>query len=48
MLLSHAAGRGQVVYALPIVEASAAEVAGDRQARGRWQRWYKEMLALLS
>jgi hypothetical protein len=45
MLLRHTAGEGQVVYALPVVEASAAEAAGDRQARNRWLRWYRGVLA---
>jgi hypothetical protein len=48
VLLSHEAGQGRVVYALPVVEAASAEVAGDRQARTRWLRWYAGMLALLN
>jgi hypothetical protein len=46
-VLRHAVGRGQVVYALPVVKASAAKVADDRQARSPWLRWYSEMLARL-
>ena len=44
VVLSHRYGEGQVVYALPVVEASMAEVSDDRQARARWQRWYEGML----
>ena len=43
VLLSHEAGQGRVVYALPVVEAAA-----DRQARNRWLRWYAGMVALLN
>jgi hypothetical protein len=47
MLLSHSAGQGRIVYALPIVEASAAEVSDDRQARDRWMHWYAGILDAL-
>ena len=36
--LANEAGQGKVIYALPIVDASAAEVAADREARDRWQQ----------
>jgi hypothetical protein len=44
VVLSNAVDQGRVVYALPIVEAAAAEVAQDREARDRWQRWYAGVL----
>ena len=43
VVLTHAVGKGRVTYALPVVEASAAE-AVDRPARDRWQRWYASVL----
>ena len=43
-VLSNMVDQGRVVYALPIVEAAAAEVAQDREARDRWQRWYAGVL----
>jgi hypothetical protein len=46
-VLTHLVERGQVTYALPLVDASAAEVAEDWQARSRWKRWYAEMLKTL-
>jgi hypothetical protein len=46
VLLSHEYGAGRVVYALPVVESSMAEMADDRQARARWQRWYAGVLGL--
>ena len=47
VLLAHRYGAGQVIYALPVVEASMAEVSADRQARARWQRWYEGVLELI-
>jgi hypothetical protein len=47
ILLTHANGKGQVVYALPAVEASMAQVADDRRARARWNKWYQGVLGLL-
>ena len=47
VVLKHRYGEGQVVYALPVVEASMAEVADDRRARTRWQKWYEGVLELL-
>jgi hypothetical protein len=44
VVLTHQVERGQVSYALPVVEAAAADVADDRQARSRWKRWYAGML----
>ncbi len=44
-VLRHAAGRGRVTYATGVIEESAAAVAGDRQRRDRWQRWYAAMLS---
>ena len=44
VVLTRQVDRGQVTYALPIVDASAAEVADNRQARSRWQHWYAAML----
>ena len=43
-VLTHHVGLGKVVYALPVVESSIASVADDRDARSRWQRWYRGML----
>ena len=43
-VLTHHVGQGKVVYALPVVESSIANVADDRDARSRWQRWYRGML----
>ncbi len=43
-VLTHRAGQGKVVYALPVVESSIADDASDREARSRWQRWYVGML----
>ena len=47
VLLTNGYGAGRVVCALPIVEASMAEVADNRQTRARWQKWYEGMLGLL-
>ena len=47
VILTHQVERGRVTYALPLVDASAAEVADDRQARSRWKRWYGGMLKTL-
>jgi hypothetical protein len=44
VVLSSEAGQGQVVYALPIAEASVAQISTDRVARDRWQQWYASIL----
>jgi hypothetical protein len=46
VLLAHRYGEGQVVYALPVIEASMAEVSADRRARARWEQWYEGVLEL--
>jgi hypothetical protein len=47
VMLRNTVGQGQVLCALPIVEA-AADHAGDREARDRWQRWYAGALEELA
>ena len=47
VILDNEAGQGRVVYVLPIVEASIAEVSADREARDRWQAWYAGILGEL-
>ena len=47
MMLRHALGRGQVLYALPQVEETAARLAEDRRARDRWVRFYVAELDML-
>lgn len=44
VLLTHQAGEGRVTFALPIVEASVADVASERHQRNRWQMWYSALL----
>jgi hypothetical protein len=44
VVLANRLGRGTMICALPVPEAQAAEVAGERAARDWWQR--KETLGV--
>ena len=44
VVLANRLGQGMIVYALPVPEAQAAEIAEERAARDCWQRWYAAAL----
>jgi len=48
VLLQNAVGQGKVVYTIPCVEETVAAEAHDRSTRDGWQKWYEEILRVLS
>ena len=46
VLLTNKLGQGVVIYALPLVEETIAQVAGDRDQRDRWRTWYDHVIGM--